>query len=58
MGQRLVAASVLAALGISDLRFQISVPTFEICDLRCRNAALLLQAHPLIGTQVSISAAG
>jgi hypothetical protein len=56
MGQRLVAAPVLAALGISDLRFQISVPTFEICDLRCRNAALLLQACHSISTQPTSTA--
>ena len=30
---------VLAALGIADLRCQISFLPFEICGLRCRRAA-------------------
>ena len=33
-----------------NLKFHISVLPFEICDLRCRDAALLLQARPSIST--------
>ena len=52
IGLWLIAASILATLGISNFRSQF-LP-FEICDLRCRDAALLLHARPSITLQVFI----
>ena len=51
----LIVASILAALGISNFGSQF-LP-LEICDLRCRGAALLLRARPSITLQVSICTA-
>jgi len=52
-----VADSGLNPRYARNLKFQMSVLPFEICDLTCRVAALLLHARPSITLQVSISTA-